>query len=79
MSPMELVATLRLAMLRSTLPQQQHHTPPRPPTPLMTLKGQRNPRIALTRLTTHTFSQRRLLNQSNTPSKRMGRLVTFLG
>ena len=28
MSPMELVATLRLAMLRSTLPQQQHHTPP---------------------------------------------------
>ena len=69
MSPMELVTTLRLVMLRSTLPQQQHRTPPRPSTPRMTLKGQRNPRIAEARLTTHTFSPRRLLNQSNTPPK----------
>ena len=69
MSPMELVATIRLAMLRSTLPQQQHHTPPRPSTPCMTLKGQRNPHIAAARLMTHTFSPRRLLIQSNTPPK----------
>ena len=69
MSPMELVATLRLAMLRSTLQQQHHHTSPRPSTPCMTLKGQRNPRTAVARLTTHTFSPRRLFNQSNTPPK----------
>ena len=43
-SPMELVATLRLATLRSTLPQQR--TPPRPSTPRMTLERQRSPRIA---------------------------------
>ena len=59
MSPMELVATLLLAMLRSTLPQ--YHTPPRPSTPRMTLKGQRNPRKAVARrLLTPTFSPRRL-------------------
>ena len=69
MSPIELVATIRPAMLRSTLPQQQHHTPPRPSTPRMALKGQRNPRIAVGRLMTHTFSPRRRLNQSNTPPK----------
>ena len=69
MSPLELVATIRLAMLRSTLPQQQHHTPPRPCTPRMTLKGQRSPRRAVARLMIHTFSPRRLLNQSNTPMK----------
>ena len=55
MSPMELVATIRLAMLRSTLPQQHHHTPPRPSTSSMTLKGQRNTPIAVARLMTHTF------------------------
>ena len=62
MSPMELVATLRLAMLPSTLPQQHHRTPPRPFTPRIALEGQRNPRISVSRLMTHTFLQRRLLN-----------------
>ena len=63
MNPMDLVAKLRLATLRSTLSQQHHRTPRLPSTAHRTLKGQRNPRRELARLTTPTFSPRRLLNE----------------
>ena len=42
----------------------------------MTLKGQRNPRIAEARLTTHTFSPRRLLNQYPTEMKETPRDIS---